>query len=52
LATLQSKSIKVVTLLKETAKIETGFRNGRKVLLGPGKQTAKTWFDLEKKKEN
>jgi hypothetical protein len=27
-------------------------RNGRNVQLGPGKQTAKTWFDLEKKKEN
>jgi hypothetical protein len=42
----------MITFL-ETSEIETGDcrkwnRNGRKVPLGPGKQSAKTWFGLEK----
>jgi hypothetical protein len=46
LATLKSKNMLVVNLLKANAEIEN--RNGRKVQLGPGKQTTKTWFGLEK----
>jgi hypothetical protein len=36
------KSIQVDNLLKETAEIESGMAEK------PGKQTAKTWFGLEK----
>jgi hypothetical protein len=47
LATLKSKkySIQVDSLPKDTAEIETGM--AEKSSIGPGKQIAKTCFDLE-----
>jgi hypothetical protein len=42
---------KVYSLPKDTAEIETGIAE-KSSLWGPGKQTAKTWFGLEKWKEN
>jgi hypothetical protein len=42
LATLKSKKYKMIAFLE----IETGM--AEKSALGPGKQTAKTWFGLEK----
>jgi hypothetical protein len=46
LVTLKSKSILADNIFKETAGTYLN-RNGRKVQLGTGKQTAKTWFGLE-----
>ena len=41
----QIKKIFVDNIFKETADFETGMAG--KAELGPGKQTAKTWFGLE-----
>jgi hypothetical protein len=49
-ATLKSKSIYVVNLLKETAEIETGM--AEKSSWDQANRQAKTWFGSEKWKEN
>jgi hypothetical protein len=40
-------TLKVDSLPIDTAEIETGMAE-KSLALGPGKQTAKTWFGLEK----